>query len=67
MWAAPPLNLVLRAGQRMAVSGPNGCGKSMLLQLLAGQLQPLTGECCLNAPFAVLDQHQSLLQPNHRY
>ncbi len=57
----PPLNLVLRAGQRMAVSGPNGCGKSMLLQLLAGQLQPLTGECCLKAPFAMLDQHQSLL------
>ncbi|HRM93278.1 MAG TPA: ATP-binding cassette domain-containing protein, partial [Alicycliphilus sp.] len=26
----------------MAVSGPNGCGKSMLLQLLARQLQPLT-------------------------
>jgi ATPase subunit of ABC transporter with duplicated ATPase domains len=46
----------------MAVSGPNGCGKSTLLQLLAGQLQPLTGECCLNTPFALLDQHQSLLQ-----
>ncbi|SUY77691.1 Uncharacterized ABC transporter ATP-binding protein YheS [Comamonas testosteroni] len=58
----PPLNLVLRAGQRMAVSGPNGCGKSMLLQLLAGQLQPLTGEYSLNTPFALLDQHQSLLQ-----
>jgi ATPase subunit of ABC transporter with duplicated ATPase domains len=58
---------VLRAGQRMAVSGPNGCGKSTLLQLLAGQLQPLTGECCLNTPFALLDQHQSLLQPNHRF
>lgn len=58
-----PLSLVLRAGQRMAITGPNGCGKSTLLQLLAAQLQPLAGECKLNVTHAVLDQHQSLLQP----
>lgn len=57
-----PLSLVLRAGQRMAITGPNGCGKSTLLQLLAAQLQPLAGECKLNVPHALLDQHQRLLQ-----
>lgn len=61
--ALAPIHLQLRAGQRLAVCGPNGCGKSTLLQVLAGQLPPLQGERRVHIPFALLDQRQSLLLP----
>ena len=61
--ALAPIHLQLRAGQRLAVCGPNGCGKSTLLQVLAGQLPPLQGERRVHIPFALLDQRQSLLWP----
>jgi ATP-binding cassette subfamily F protein 1 len=32
-------------GTRVAIVGPNGAGKSTLLNLLAGDLEPLQGEC----------------------
>ena len=39
-----PLSLELAAGQRLAVVGASGAGKSTLLQLIAGLVQPSTGE-----------------------
>lgn len=48
---------------RIAVSGPSGCGKSTLLNLLAGTLQPLSGECLVRLPSAYLDQQLALLDP----
>lgn len=39
----PPLDLQLAAGSLTAVVGANGCGKSSLLQLLAGLQAPLAG------------------------
>ena len=38
------LNLTLNAGDRLAVIGENGVGKSTLLKLLMGELQPQFGE-----------------------
>ncbi|MEX8194219.1 ABC-F family ATP-binding cassette domain-containing protein [Comamonas guangdongensis] len=61
--AAAPVSLQLRAGQRLAICGPNGCGKSTLLQIIAGRLQPLHGRRRVHVPFALLDQDQNLLQP----
>lgn len=58
-----PLNLALRADQRVAICGPNGCGKSTLLQVLAGQLLAPSGQRLMHGSFALLDQGQSLLQP----
>ena len=55
------LNLHLGGPVRIAVSGPNGCGKSTLLKLLAGQSQPVSGDCCVHVPCAYIDQHLSLL------
>ncbi|SFT34232.1 zinc transport system ATP-binding protein [Actinopolyspora lacussalsi subsp. righensis] len=38
------VNLTLAAGEFLAVTGPNGGGKSTLLGLLVGLLRPFTGE-----------------------
>ena len=37
------IELVLRAGARIALLGPNGAGKSTLIKLLVGALQPTSG------------------------
>lgn len=36
-------HLQVRAGERIALTGPNGCGKSSVLKLLLGQLTPQAG------------------------
>ncbi len=38
------VNLEVRRGDRLAIMGPNGIGKSTLLKILMGELQPDTGE-----------------------
>lgn len=38
-----PLSLRLAPGERLMVTGPNGVGKSTLLHLLAGELEPAQG------------------------
>lgn len=42
------LDLRLAAGDMLQVSGPNGSGKTSLLRLLAGLMQPTAGEIRLN-------------------
>ncbi len=39
-----PVTLTLDAADRLLVTGPNGAGKSTLLAVLAGELEPSTGE-----------------------
>ncbi|MDD5299854.1 MAG: ATP-binding cassette domain-containing protein [Gallionella sp.] len=38
------IDLVLRAGARIALLGPNGAGKSTLIKLLVGELAPTSGK-----------------------
>ncbi len=43
------LNLSVAAGEWLALTGRSGCGKSTLLNLIAGLLQPESGQVLLNA------------------
>lgn len=55
------LSLTLSRGQRVALLGPNGCGKSTVLKVLAGQVPILTGQAGVHVKTAYLDQHLALL------
>ncbi len=39
-----PLDLYVARGQRLAILGPNGIGKTTLLRTLVGELQPISGD-----------------------
>jgi ABC-type Mn2+/Zn2+ transport system ATPase subunit len=57
--AAPVLTAVsfaLHAGERMAVLGPNGGGKTTLFRVLLGELAPTAGTLRAPARFAVVPQ-----------
>ncbi|BAK68527.1 putative ABC transporter ATP-binding protein [Sphingobium sp. SYK-6] len=59
-----PLSLTITGPCRIAVEGRNGSGKSSLLALITGALQPDSGCIHRVAPaMAMLDQHAALLAP----
>lgn len=54
------LDLTVLRGDKLALIGPNGCGKSTLIKLLLGQLSPDSGSCRqgANLEVAYFDQHR---------
>ena len=50
------VSFALRAGERMAVLGPNGGGKTTLFRVLLGELVPAAGTLSAPARFAVVPQ-----------
>lgn len=55
--AAPAIDAALHGPRRVALTGPNGGGKSTLLRVIARQLLPLAGQVTAPLPCARLDQH----------
>lgn len=63
-WGVAPwqnVDLNIQRGDRIGVRGRNGSGKSTLLRVLAGEVQPLSGEVKRAATTALLDQTLSSL------
>lgn len=56
-------NTTVMRGDRIAIIGPNGCGKSTLIKLLLAQLQPQSGNvrCGTKLEVAYFDQYREAL------
>ncbi|EPN9967950.1 ABC transporter ATP-binding protein [Vibrio vulnificus] len=55
----------IMCGDRIALIGPNGCGKSTVLKLLLDQLKPESGRlhCGTKLEVAYFDQYREILDP----
>jgi len=62
------LTTTLLRGEKLALVGPNGCGKSTLIKLLLGDLHPSSGEVKrgANLEVAYFDQHREQLDGEQR-
>ena len=58
------LDLLITRGEKIALIGGNGCGKSTLIKLLLGELEASKGEIFrgTNLEVAYFDQHRSTLE-----
>jgi ATPase subunit of ABC transporter with duplicated ATPase domains len=56
------LDLRMTGPERMAVSGPNGGGKTTLIRLATGNLAPSSGQVSHGVPAALLDQRTAMLR-----
>lgn len=61
------LNLEIEPGTRWGITGPNGTGKSTLLNMLLDRLEPTEGHIHrgVNLNLGYLDQHGDVLKPRH--
>ena len=61
-----PMALRVMRGDRLALVGPNGVGKTTLLKVLTGEVPPDTGTVRLgaNVEMATFDQNRSALDPD---
>lgn len=60
------LNLLINRGDRLALIGANGTGKSTLIKLIMEQIKPTSGKLRVgvNLDIAYFDQHREQLDPN---
>ncbi|MGS2720138.1 ATP-binding cassette ATPase Uup [Paraglaciecola aestuariivivens] len=62
------LTTTIQRGDKLALVGPNGCGKSTLIKLLLGELKPTAGtvKTGANIEIAYFDQHRDQLDVEKR-
>ncbi len=60
------VNMDIKRGERICLVGPNGIGKTTLLKILMGQMEPDEGYLKIghNVSFGYYDQEQENLNPN---
>jgi ATP-binding cassette subfamily F protein 3 len=53
-------------GERLGITGPNGTGKTTLIELALGRIEPSAGSICVGESLRIgyLDQHGEILDPN---
>ncbi len=61
------LSFLVKKRERVFITGPNGCGKSTLIKLLLGQLEPISGaiEFGYNVTVGYYDQENQKLNPEN--
>jgi ATPase subunit of ABC transporter with duplicated ATPase domains len=57
------LSLRITGPERVAVTGPNGTGKTTVIRLATGELSPTSGEVVRGGQVALLDQKTAMLRP----
>ena len=60
-----PVNLKIPFGERMAILGNNGVGKSTLLKTIAGEIPPLTGTVTVGSALRfgyLMQEHENIFQ-----
>ncbi|MEM7564080.1 MAG: ATP-binding cassette domain-containing protein [Pseudomonadota bacterium] len=68
-WEGKPIvehfSCKIQRGEKIGLLGPNGCGKSTLIQLLLGQINPDAGSVQTGSrlEIAYFDQHRETLDP----
>lgn len=51
------LNLIINSGEKTALTGNNGCGKSTLMRILAGEAAPIAGSVHCSGHLYYVPQH----------
>ena len=61
------LDMLVKKGEKVFILGDNGCGKTTLLNILAGRMRPSAGTCYLGAHIeaAYYEQTMESLDPNN--
>lgn len=61
------LNFLIKKGERVLIIGPNGCGKSTLIKIILGQLEPVSGkvEAGYHVEVGYYDQENQNLDPSN--